>query len=322
MLSNNNPRTIVGIDVSKDKLDIHVLFQNKTFMIDNHPKAIAGLIKRLKHEYPIPFVVMENTGGLEKTAHSLCTKHGIDVHIAHSNRVYHFAKQKGYFAKTDKKDAETIAEYAHQEQVEATPSYNEEETALRELSNRRAQIVDDLHDEKCRLTRPLSSSVKRSINRKVKFLEQEKKQIEKEMHTLIHNCPEKKETMKRLQTFNGIGPAISQGLVALLPELGQMSRSQIAAILGVAPKNNDSGKKQGRRRIVGGRFNARRLLYMGALVSIRHNETLKLLYNRLIEKGKPAKVAIVAVMRKIIITLNAMIRDKKDWAPNYVGGPR
>lgn len=317
MKNTNSLKAIVGVDVSKDKLDI---FENQTGQwstIQNGEKSIRSFLKNLKKNNDKLLVVMENTGGLEKSLLYVSQEQGIPTHLAHASRVHYFAKQKGYFAKTDKKDAQIIAEYAQQEQIEANVENIEEQNELRELNNRRAQIVDDLHDEKCRLSRPLSTAVKRSIKRKITFLENEKKTIESAIDKLIKECPEKAEISKRLQTFKGIGPAIASGLVCLIPELGKMSRSHIASILGVAPKNNDSGKKIGKRRIVGGRFNARRLLYMGALVAIRYNHKLKETYQRLVNKGKPAKVAIVAVMRKIIITLNAMVRDKKNWNSDF-----
>jgi len=317
MNNTNSLKAIVGVDVSKDKLDI---FENQTGQwstIQNGEKSIRSFLKNLKKNNDNLLVVMENTGGLEKSLLYVSQEQGIPTHLAHASRVHYFAKQKGYFAKTDKKDAQIIAKYAQQEQIEANVENIEEQNELRELNNRRAQIVDDLHDEKCRLSRPLSTVVKRSIKRKITFLENEKKTIESAIDKRIKECPEKAEISKRLQTFKGVGPAIASGLVCLIPELGKMSRSHIASILGVAPKNNDSGKKMGKRRIVGGRFNARRLLYMGALVAIRYNHKLKETYQRLVNKGKPAKVAIVAVMRKIIITLNAMVRDKKNWNSDF-----
>lgn len=317
MTDTKAPYAIVGIDVSKDKLDIHILRDNQSLEISNDIKSITSFVKRLKKSYEQPLIVMENTGGLEKYMTKVCHEQGVAIHIAHSNRVFHFSKQKGYFAKTDTKDAKTLSEYGEQEKVEPNSFLQPENDSLRELSNRRTQIVDDLHDEKCRLSRPLTTQVKRSIERKIKFLQNEKELIERQISKVIESNSEMLEKSKRLQTFKGVGPAIAQGLVCLLPELGTLGRSQVAAIIGVAPKNNDSGKKTGRRRIVGGRFNARRLLYMGALVACKFNPSLKNMYQKLIKKGKPAKVAIVAVMRKMIITLNAMIRDNKDWMPSY-----
>ncbi|WP_298627792.1 IS110 family transposase [uncultured Legionella sp.] len=317
MKNTNTPRQIVGVDVSKDKLDIYESQTGQWCTVENDEKSIRSFLKKLKKNNEELLIVMENTGGLEKNLLYVSQEQGISTHLAHSNRVHYFAKQKGYFAKTDKKDAQIIAEYAKQEQVEANVEHIKEQNELRELINRRAQIVDDLHDEKCRLSRPLSPPVKRSIKRKITFLEAEKKLIEAAIEQLIKACPIKDELFKRLQTFKGIGPAIGAGLVCLVPELGKMNRSHIASILGVAPKNNDSGKKVGKRKIVGGRFNARRLVYMGALVAIRYNIKLKEMYQRMMEKGKPAKVAIVAVMRKIIITLNAMVRDQKNWNSDF-----
>lgn len=316
LMSNTTPqRIILGVDVSKDKLDIFNLNTGEYLIIQNNNKTIRTFLKKTRKLFDNVLIVVESTGGLEKYMLHTCQELGVSTHVAHPSRIFYFAKQKGYLAKTDKKDAETIAEYAYQEHVEPNDADFKANDILRELNNRRAQIVDDLHDEKCRLSRPLTPSVKRSIKRKISFLEKEKEIIESEIAKTIQDCPEKSVKVKRLLTFKGVGPAIANGLVCLVPELGKLSRSQIAAIIGVAPKNHDSGKKCGKRRIVGGRFNARRLLYMGALVAIRYNSGLKAFYEKLVAKGKPAKVGIVAVMRKMTITLNAMVRDNKDWLP-------
>ena len=312
---NNTPRLIVGIDVSKDKLDIYRLDQQQSLVLGNNKRSIKSFIKTLQKETDTAclLVAMEHTGGYEKLAHQLFNHYQIDVHIAHANRVYHFAKQKGYFAKTDRQDARIIAQYAQQEAVSPTARYSETGRLLHDLSQRRGQVIDELHDEKCRLTRPMNPAVKHSIERHIKFLEQEKARIEALITECIASDATKQATAKRLQTFKGVGVTIAHGLVALLPELGQLNRGQIASLIGVAPRNNDSGRKRGRRLIVGDRFQARRLLYMGALVAIRHHPELKKTYEQLKEKGKPSKVALVAVMRKMIITLNAMVRDGKDW---------
>lgn len=317
MNCTTTPKSIIGVDVSKDKLDIHILSTNESITIKNDTWSINAFIKKLKKSHENLLIVMEYTGGLEKWMLESCNKQEVLVHIANPSRVYHFAKQKGYFAKTDKQDAVIIARYGEQEDVGENCGYYISNMPLRELNNRRAIIVADLRDEKCRLTRPVTAQVQRSIKRKIKYLENEKKLLDQEINKIIEQCPEKSAQVKRLQTCKGIGPTIAQGLVCLLPELGSLSRREVAAIIGVAPQNNDSGRKHGKRRIVGGRFNARRLLYMGALVASKFNPSAAKLYKRLINNGKPAKVALVAVMRKLIITLNAMIREGKNWQPNY-----
>jgi len=258
-------------------------------------------------------VVMEHTGGYEKLAHAAFEKAGFPVHVGNPTRIYHFAKQKGYFAKTDHIDAHICAQYGFEKKVEATPLANKEDTELKDLAARRNQLVGHLTAEKCRLTPHLSQVAKRSIRRQIKLLEQEIALIDKAINERIKKCEQKTKKSKCLQTFKGVGQVTANILISELPELGQLSRAQIACLCGLAPKNKDSGTKRGRRVVSGGRFYVRKALYMAALSSICFNQAMKQYYNHLKAKGKLSKVALTAVMRKIIITLNAMLRDGKNW---------
>lgn len=313
MTNNNNTKAIIGVDVSKYKLDIFVLATEESFELENTEKSIRLWIKRLKKEKFEGLVVMENTGGYERTLRRLFKEAGISIHVAHATRIYFFGKQKGYFAKTDEIDARLIALYADQEDLEETPAFDKDRETLKELTYRQNQIIEQITAEKCRIGREMSSVLKRSINRMIKHLEKEKDLIQAEIEKLIKKNEVHSEQAERLQTFKGVGKRIAYGLIGLVPELGHVNRASIACLIGVAPKNRDSGTKTGYRMIMGGRFYARKLLYMGALVAIRYNTGLKMMYERLLSKGKKKKVAIVAVMRKIIITLNAMLRDHKNW---------
>lgn len=303
---------IIGVDVAKDKLDIHCLMTGKYAQIGNNATSIRQWLKNAK-KGNITMLTVEKTGGYEELIRGLCVIHDVPVHVAHPMKVHYFAKQKGYFAKTDRIDAKILAEYTLQENVSASPVPTEADRILKELIARRTQLVQQITAEKCRLKDHLSTVIKRSIKRQVKSLENEITLIEKQIEKNIEADPEKHAKKARLETFKGVGPKVAIGLVAGLPELGTLSRSQIAGLVGVAPKNYDSGRKTGQRRIVGGRYDVRKLLYMGALAAITHNPIMKAFYAGLKARGKASKVALVAVMRKIIIALNAMVRNQTDW---------
>lgn len=314
MIDNTpNNKTTIGIDVAKSKLDIFMPHYKKSKIIKNDTKAINAFINSLGKEVCDFLVIMESTGGHEKLAHKLFCKANIDVHIAHPNRVNGFAKQKGHFAKTDSIDAELLMTFAQQEKVEASKKFSENDTLKRELSARRAQIIDQLTEEKCRLQDHLNPLIKRSIKRAIKSLEKEIELIDREITKVIYGDEKTAEDAALLQTFKGVGKVTASTLICLLPELGDLNRAEIACLCGVAPQNKDSGTKQGKRMVAGGRFYVRKILYMAALSAIRFNADMKRYYEKLKAKGKASKVALTAVMRKIIITLNAMLRDRVEW---------
>jgi transposase len=304
---------IIGIDVSKDKLDIYIFNTQKPSVIKNNKADIKNHIKKVLPEMKEVLIVMENTGGYEILARTLFNEAGYHVHIAHANRIHHFAKQKGFFAKTDAIDAKIIAEYGVQEKVQPSKPRSKQAVELKELSTRRAQLIDVLTAEKCRLKPHQSVEMNRSIERSIKCLETEIALLDKKITQRVSENTELHEKAQRIQTVKGLGKITANVLVSLLPELGSLNRAEIASLCGLAPKNNDSGTKTGRRHINGGRFQIRKALYMAAVCACTHNIKMSAYYQHLQGKGKESKVAITAVMRKIIITLNAMIRDKKDW---------
>lgn len=312
-IENSNNITIIGADVAKDKLDLYFYESKQSQTIGNDEKNLKKLLQQLSKLETKPMLVMESTGGYELLAWKLFSKAGYPVHIAHPNRIHHFAKQKGVFAKNDRIDAKIIAMYAEQERVTATAEISEESAELKGLSTRRSQLIEELTAEKNRLKPHLNTQVKRSVKRMIKCIETEIKIVEKQLDELIGKDNELKEKVERLKTFNGVGITTARALICNLPELGHLTRAQIACLIGLAPKTKDSGTKIGKRVIQGGRFYARKALYMAALSGIRFNQPLRDYYNRLKKMGKHSKVALTAVMRKIIITLNAMLRDKKDW---------
>lgn len=303
--------SIIGIDVSKNKLDVHILPQKKALTLSNNTQEISAFIKEIKQTYQTKIIVMESTGGYEKLPKKLFDKASLPVHVAHPMRVHYFAKQKGFFAKTDKIDALSIALYGLQENV--LPTKESDNELLKYLSSRHGQLIDQLTREKNRLKDFLPNKIQKSIKRVIKSLEKELDVIEKAIAEEIESSQEMALKSKRLQTFKGIGKRTAHVLIAELPELGCITRKEASCLCGLAPRNNDSGTKVGRRSISGGRFHVRKALYMASLSAIRHNPAMQEYYQTLKAKGKHSKVALVAVMRKMIIALNAMLRDQKDW---------
>lgn len=306
---------IVGIDVSKDKLDIYLSSSHQHFLVKNTQRAITDFIKNKLPLYGIPdLVVFEATGGYEKSLQACLLRLKTPYHKAHPNRVKNFGRAKGYFAKTDKIDARLLACYGKQEEVVADEMQCEEQIKIHEISARKDQVKDAIRKEKNKLSQPyLDKFIARSIKRIIKLLERELALIEAELEQRVDEDQALREKRHLLQTVSGIGKEISMLLVTQLPELGQVSREAISSLVGLAPQTNDSGKKKGYRSIRYGRSQVRQGLYMGALVAMRFNPKMKAIYTKLIAKGKKKKVALVAVMRKMLIMMNAMLRDKTAW---------
>jgi transposase len=307
---------IIGIDVSKDKLDICWLPSNKHEQILNENQAIIKWIKTIDSA-SVQKIILEPTGGYEKRLIRLLLESKFPIHIVHPTQIYHFGKSKGLFAKTDKIDARMLAMYGEQEKPEINADQVEKRYIFKELAHRQQQLKDLLTTEKMRLRDHLSSATKKSIKGTIKHLEKEIKEIEEALEKEIAQSQENNKKATLLQTFKGIGKRSAYLLLAMLPELGSLNRAEISALVGVAPKNKDSGRKIGHRFIQGGRFYIRKVLYMVALVAIRYNPPLKAYYEHLRDKGKAAKVALTAIMRKTIITLNAMLRQGKEWQPSH-----
>jgi len=256
--------------------------------------------------------VFESTGGYEKTWQAYLLKYDLPYHKAHPNKVYHFGQSKGYFAKADHIDAHMLARYGQQEEIVADQESSEDQIKIRELSARKTQIKELIAREKHKLNLVyLDKSIKRSIKRTMKLLERELELIEKALEKV--NDKTLCERRELLQTVKGIGKEISTLFVTDLPELGQLSREKISSLVGVAPQTKDSGKKQGYRSTSRGRFYVRKGLYMAALVAARHNPRMKAIYEKLLAKGKKKKVALVAVMRKMLIMMNAMVKNNTHW---------
>lgn len=311
---------IIGIDVSKDKLDVYVLPIDKHFVIKNTRAGISNFMSNTLLKIAQPeLIVFEATGGYEKILEIYLLKHALPYHKAHPTRVHHFGKSKGYFAKTDHIDAHMLARYGQQEEIVADRQSTEDQLKIQELSARKIQIKDMIEREKPKLKQVfLGAAITRSIKRTIKMLEKELELIEKELEKMIDNDEFLQEKRELLQTVKGVGTETATLLITNLPELGQLSREAISSLVGVAPQTNDSGTKQGYRSISRGRFYVRKGLYMVALVAARYNPRMKTIYEKLLKKGKKKKVALVAIMRKILIMMNAMVKNKTPWQADRI----
>jgi transposase len=303
----------VGIDVSKDNLDVAVKPGNDAFTVPNTSRGHDELCERLRPLKP-KLLVVEATGGMELDAVIALCDAGIVVAIVNPRHVRDFAKACGQLAKTDCIEAAILADFADKIRPEPRPMPSEETRALDALITRRRQLVDMLAVEKNRLT-TARKAMKKDILRHIAFLEKAIAQMDKDLQKSVEDSPIWRVNDDILQSVPGVGPTCATTLMAQLPELGMLDRKKIAALVGVAPLNRDSGYKTGRRIIWGGRAPVRAVLYMSTLVATRHNPVIRTHYEHLINQGKLRKVAMTACMRKLLTLLNAMIRDQSRWQP-------
>ena len=299
----------VGIDVAKDKLDVHVLPQGKSFTVRNDANGVESLTKRLKKEAPV-VIAMEASGGFEISLAAELGAAGLPLAIVNPRQVRDFAHGIGKMAKTDAIDAYVIAAFARTNLIKPKALPSEEEQLVKELVRRRRQLVGLRASEKNRLHRARSRKVRDSIEIVIQALDQQIKNIDSDLDDILRNSPVWRDKEDLLKTFTGVGPVTARTLLALLPELGRVSRGQIASLVGVAPLNRDSGNTKGKRSIAGGRAEVRNTLYMAAVSARRHNKIIKDFYEKHIKAGKPVKVALTACMRKILVILNAMLKSK------------
>lgn len=307
-----NEEVFVGIDISKDQLDVHMLPRGMQTSVKNDAQGIESLLEMLRAENP-RVIVMEATGGYEITVAAELSVASLPVAIVNPAQVRDFAKGIGKRAKTDAIDAYVLAQFAQTVKPKPKPLGTDDENQIKELVSRRRQLVDLCASEKNRLHRARSHRVRHSIQTIIAALDKEIKDIDKDINGLVRKSPLWRETEKLLRTFKGVGPVTARVLIAKLPELGHANRQQISRLVGLAPLNKDSGKKKGKREISGGRADLRATLYMAALSAIKSNVVIKPFYERLSETGKPFKVVITACMRKMIIILNAMLKKKQPF---------
>ena len=301
-------RKFVGIDVAKDKLDIAVLGEKKASQVGNDEKGIASLIKKMQELAP-KLIVVEATGGYQRAVVLGLYEAGLPVAVVNPTRVRNFARAQGLLAKTDKLDAFNLAEFGKQVKPRRFEAKSEAGNQLSALLTRRRQVEEMLKAEKNRL-RTVPASMRSSVERMIEVLKAEIKQLEKELDRFMKENEDWQEQEELLTSAKGVGRVTAATLLAELPELGKLDNKQIAALVGVAPMNSDSGKKRGYRRTRGGRVGVRNVLYMSTLVATRYNPTIKPHYQKMLKRGKVKKVALTACMRKFLTILNAMIRDK------------
>lgn len=305
----------VGIDVSKSHLDVAVYPGDQQGRWSNDDSGIEELIKFVK-ALPVKLVVLEATGGYEALAASLLSANALPVVVVNPRQIRSFAKAIGKLAKTDRLDAHIIARFAGAVRPQPRELKDEHLQLLTALNTRRRQIISMLVAEKNRLHTAPNANVK-NIRQHIKWLEKNLEQIDKDIQNQIRKSPIWRENDDILQSYKGIGPVASTTLLCDLPELGSMAGKQIAALAGLAPFNCDSGRYRGRRRIWGGRAHVRQVLYMAARSAVRYNPQIKTFYARLTGAGKPHKVAMAACMRKMLITLNAMLKNKTVWSQQH-----
>lgn len=303
----------VGIDVSKDRLDVHVLPAGEAFAVARHGEGLDELVGRLR-ALPVGLVVLEATGGYETVVAAALAAANLPLVIVNPRQIRDFARAAGRRAKTDRLDAQIIASFGQAMRPDPRPLPSAQAQALGELVARRRQLVEMIGAENNRRRQLTHRRVLRGLARIVAELQAQLSEIEREIDTAVRGTPAWREKEDLLKTVPGIGNTIARTLIAELPELGSLGRRKIASLAGLAPINRDSGTLRGRRTIAGGRSSVRRALFMAVMVSIRHKLPLAQTYQRLRTAGKAPKSAITACMRKLITILNAILRDQKPWA--------
>jgi transposase len=299
----------VGIDVAKDRLDVAVRPDGKVFTVERNAIGLADLCSKLKPLAP-RIIALEATGGFETVAAATLAAAGLPVAVVNPAQIRAFAKAIGQRAKTDPIDAAVIAHFAEATKIEPRPLPDAATRLLADLVARRRQIIEMIGAERQREKRA-TPRLKKSIARLVKALEKELASVDADIDDAVRGSPAWRDKENLLSSVPGIGPIIARTLIAELPELGTLDRKKIAALAGLAPFTRQSGQWRGRSFIGGGRKAVRTALFMGAMVAKRHNAILKGFFDRLVAAGKPKMVAIIAVARKLLTILNAILRDNR-----------
>jgi transposase len=312
----SNSVCFVGIDISKDQLDVHVRPSSEQMSFANEDEGIDMLIKRLRPLQP-ELIVMEATGAYHQLVLGRLLASGLSAIAINPRQARDFARAIGRLAKTDSIDATVLAEFADKIRPERRPVADEATQQLDAICTRRRQLVAMAAAEKNR-NHHGPASIRAQIKKHIIWLEKQIEELENDLDKLIRSTPAWREKDDLLRSCKGIGPTTSHTMLAALPELGTLSRHQIAALVGVAPINNDTGKHRGQRRIHGGRIDVRCVLYMATLAAIRSNSVIRAFHKKLIAAGKAKKVAITACMRKLLTILNAMVRTNTHWNPDFV----
>lgn len=310
------PSIFVGIDVSKEQLDVHHLPAGTAFQVKNSPAGHRKLVELLTHLHDSPNeirIVLESTGGLELPAAIALEVAGMQQAIIKPERARHYAKARAQLAKTDTIDAAILACFARDIPVTITPLPTEELRHFRDLLDRRQQLLDMQTMEKNRLDSTHQKEAKQSVQRHLQWIKKELASVDKKLDQRIADNPPWAELDRLLQSVPSLGPQTSRVMIGRLPELGKVSHKVIASLVGVAPIANDSGKTEGPRHIAGGRWQVRNALYMCAWSAITHNPVCRDLYLRLLARGKSGTSALIAVAHKLLTIANAIVAKKTPW---------
>lgn len=304
----------VGIDVAKERLDVHLQPSGEAFTVARNDQGLADLVRRLQ-PLGVTLIALEATGGYEVVVAATLAAAALPVAVVNPRQIRDFARATGRLAKTDRLDAQTIAVFAATVRPAARPVADAQARLLGEFVARRRQLVDLLVAEQTRRRLIEELALRRRVDAHIQWLEHAVRELDSDIDTTVRSSPIWRATDDLLRSVPGIGPITAHTLIAELPELGRLDRRKIAALVGVAPINRDSGALRGRRMIAGGRAVVRHVLYMATLSAIRHNAVIATFYLRLVNAGRPGKLALTAAMRKLLVILNAILRDQRPWQP-------
>jgi len=313
----NNYQTVVGIDVAKNKLDLADSTSTKHWTTTNDHKGFITIKKEMRKIKP-DLIILESTGGYERSLVIELVEANLPVIVINPRRVCQFKNADAQLAKTDAIDARTLVKFGLRMNPEFRPLINKKTLVLKEFISRRRQLIKMQSSEKQRLKQAISTKVKRSIKKSLKLIEQQINTIDHELDQQFEEDEDYRNKRALLTNIPGVGPVTTQTLLVEVPELGTLNRKQIAALVGVAPRNHDSGKRQGKRTIYGGRPFVRKILYLATLSTTRHNPVINKYYHHLLESGKPRKLAMIACMHKLIIIINAMFRKNEPWKSSTI----
>ena len=313
-LPQDVPQVFVGIDVAKEKFDVHLWPVSRALKFDNTPAGISALIEALS-PYTVALIVIEATGRYERRCAFELMDAGFEVAIVNPRQPRDFARASGQLAKTDTIDAKILAQFGAVIGPRKSEKPSPNQLLLDELVTRRRQLVEMITQERQRREQVWDAKLRKRIGRHGVALEKELRELESEIADLIDRDDDWRGKLKLLKGVPGVGPATAATLIAELPELGKLSRQQIAALVGVAPMNRDSGTQRGQRHIQGGRQSVRNILYMATLTARTYNPLIKAFATRLTKAGKPFKVMMTACLRKLLTLLNTIVRTNQPWRP-------
>jgi len=313
----NKEQTYIGVDVSKESLDVAIADSEKKWRFNNNLSGINSAIEMIK-QTGRALVVFEATGGLELPLWYALAEAGMDAAPINPRQIREFARAKGRLAKTDTIDAKTIAQYGQTFNPNPQPFPDTQE--LKEMITRRSQLIDMITAEKNRLKAVRRERIQQDIQANIEWLKSRLDGVDKDLGKTIKANPKWRNRFDLLESTPGIGATTAASLIANFPELGKLNRHQVASLAGVAPLNRDSGLMRGKRTVWGGRGRVRNALYMATLVATRYNPVIKAFYSRLCAEGKAKKLALTACMRKLLIILNSMLKQNTPWKYNHSSG--